>query len=123
MHKYLTELTGNDYSNVPYISAYSNYIGYSTTSKTYLLGKDYNTITKEKYECSNLEITDNKDGLYTAKANVIIIITVHIVESKRLTFSSPFVSLYVILLVIHVINTPFYATVYCCLNVFSLFIQ
>lgn len=71
MHKYLTELTGNDYSNVPYISAYSNYIGYSTTSKTYLLGKDYNTITKEKYKCSNLEITDNKDGLYTAKANVI----------------------------------------------------
>lgn len=70
MHKYLTELTENDYSNIPYISAYSNYIGYSNTSKTYLLGKDYNTITKEKYECSDLEITNNENGLYTAKANI-----------------------------------------------------
>lgn len=70
MHKYLTELTGNDYSNTSYISSYSNYIGYSTTSKTYLLGKDYSTITSEKYKCSDLEITDNENGLYTAKANV-----------------------------------------------------
>lgn len=70
IHTFLTELTGKDYSQVEYIPSYANYIGYTKASKTYIFGDDYNTIKKEVYECSDLSIIEENDGLYTAKANV-----------------------------------------------------
>lgn len=71
IHKYLTELTGHDYTNTDHIQSYSNYIGYASNSNSYIFGKDYNTISREKYECSDVTITkESDDGTYTAKANV-----------------------------------------------------
>lgn len=70
MHTYLKELTGKNYSNTDYISSYKNYIGYSVATKSYIFGKDSSIITNEKYECSDLEITDESNGLYTATASV-----------------------------------------------------
>ena len=70
IHTFLTELTGRDYSNIEYIPSYSNYIGYVKASKTYIFGKDYNNIKRENYSCSNLSIIEEKNGLYTATADV-----------------------------------------------------
>lgn len=70
IHTYLTELTGNDYNNIDYIHSFNNYIGYAPSNKAYVFGKDSNSITREKYECSDITITNETDGLYTAKATV-----------------------------------------------------
>lgn len=70
IHKYLTELTGKDYSNINYIKSYNNYIGYASSSKSYIYGKDYELITREKYKCTDVTITDDDNGLYTAVAKV-----------------------------------------------------
>lgn len=70
IHKYLSELTGKDYSNIDYIKSYNNYIGYASSSKSYIYGKDYETITKEKYKCADVIITNEDNGLYTAVAQV-----------------------------------------------------
>lgn len=70
IHTYLSELTGRNYSQVEYIPSYANYIGYVKASKTYIFGNDYNNIKKEVYNCSNLSILEENDGLYTAKADV-----------------------------------------------------
>lgn len=71
IHKYLSELTGKDYSNVEYIDTYKNYISYANNSKSYVYGKNYNDITKEIYKCTNIELLNDDNGLYTAKANII----------------------------------------------------
>lgn len=70
IHKYLTELTGNDYSNIEYIPSFNNYIGYTRSSKSYTLGPNSSTITKEKYTCSNVEIKEKINDIYTIKADV-----------------------------------------------------
>jgi len=70
MHTYLTELTGKDYSNIDVIPSYNNYIGYSQATKSYIFGKDSSIITNEKYECSDLEITDESNGIYTVSSSV-----------------------------------------------------
>lgn len=70
IHTFLSELTGKDYSNVKYIPSYANYIGYLSSSNSYVFGQDYNNIKKEVYNCSNLSILDEENGLYTAKADV-----------------------------------------------------
>lgn len=70
VHKYLSELTGKDYSNVEYIKSYKNYITYSSNSNSYIYGKDYDLITREKYKCTDVLITDTSNGLYTAVAHV-----------------------------------------------------
>lgn len=70
IHKFLSELTGKDYSNVEYIPSYSNYIGYISSSKSYIFGNDYNNIKREVYNCSDLSILNEDNGLYTATANV-----------------------------------------------------
>ena len=70
VHKYLSELTGKDYSNVEYIKSYKNYIAYSSNSNSYIYGKDYELITREKYKCTDVLITDTSNGMYTAVAHV-----------------------------------------------------
>lgn len=70
VHKFLSELTGKDYSNVEYIPSYANYIGYISSSKSYIFGSDYNNIKREIYNCSDLSIINEDNGLYTATAKV-----------------------------------------------------
>lgn len=70
IHKFLSELTGKDYSNIEYLPSYANYIGYLSSSKSYEFGSDYTNIKREIYTCSDLSIIDESNGLYTAKANV-----------------------------------------------------
>ena len=67
-HKYLSELTGKKYKDIEYIKSYSNYIGYSSKSKSYVLGKDSSIITNENYVCTAIEVIDKQDDLYTARA-------------------------------------------------------
>lgn len=72
MHKYLTELTGKNYSNTDYIRSYSNYIGYSSSSKAYTYGKNISDIKDEKYSCNQLVITDEEpDDTYVAKGQIV----------------------------------------------------
>ncbi len=72
IHQYLTELTGHNYKDQERIQSYTNYIGYSKSTQSYMFGKDYSTITKESYRCVTLSIIDEKDdGTYTAKADII----------------------------------------------------
>lgn len=68
VHKFLTELTGLDYSNTKRIQSYSNYVNYATNSNSYIYGKDYNVFSKEKYKCSDISITNEENGTYTANA-------------------------------------------------------
>lgn len=69
-HKFLSELTINDYSNIEYLKSYNNYIGYVARSKSYVYGNDYSTLAKEKYECKDVTITSKEDNIYTAEADV-----------------------------------------------------
>lgn len=71
IHKYLTELTGNDYNNIEYLNSYKNYIGYSPSNKAYTYGSNIADLKNEEYECPKLELTEEKDGIYTAKGEVI----------------------------------------------------
>lgn len=70
IHKYLEELTGNDYSDIDYIPSYNNYIGYTPSSKAYVFGPNSSTITKEKYECTDVKITQEINDVYTALAKI-----------------------------------------------------
>lgn len=70
IHKYLSELTGKDYSNIEYIQSYGNYIGYAANSKSYIFGNDYNYITRESYRCSDISIVNEENGLYTATTDI-----------------------------------------------------
>ena len=71
-HKFLSEFTINDYSTIGHLKSYTNYIGYISRSKSYVSGKDYTTISKEKYTCEDVTITNKDDNnTYTAKAKVI----------------------------------------------------
>lgn len=69
-HKFLSEFTIKDYSTTDYLKSYNNYIGYVAKSKSYVYGKDYSIISKEKYECNDVTITDKSNNIYTAKAKV-----------------------------------------------------
>lgn len=69
-HKFLSELTIKDYSNVEKIDSFVNYIGYTARSKSYVYGADYLELAKENYTCTSVTITDKTDNIYTAKANV-----------------------------------------------------
>lgn len=71
IHKYLTELTGNDYNNTEYLNSYKNYIGYSPSNKAYTYGSNISDLKNEEYECPKLELTEEKDGIYTAEGEVI----------------------------------------------------
>ena len=71
MHKYLTELTGNNYNNIEYLSSYKNYIGYASSNRAYVYGKDISQLKNEEYECPKLELTNEENGIYTAKGEVI----------------------------------------------------
>lgn len=71
IHKYLTDITTTDYTIIEKISAYNNYIRYSESSKSYLYGTDHSILLKESYDCSNISILSEQDGIYTATANVI----------------------------------------------------
>lgn len=70
IHKFLSELTITDYSNIDYLKSYTNYIGYASRSKSYIYGNDYSVIGKEKYKCKDVTITNKEDNIYTAEANV-----------------------------------------------------
>ena len=70
IHKYLGELTGNDYSNTEYIKSFNNYIGYVSSSKSYTFGPDSSIITREKYSCSDVKIKEKINDVYTVTANV-----------------------------------------------------
>lgn len=75
IHKYLTELTGKDYSNINHLDSYSNYIGYSSSNNAYIYGKDISNIKNEEYECPTLEFTkENDNGTYTAEGQIIRIV-------------------------------------------------
>lgn len=74
IHKYLTELTGTNYNNIEYVNSYKNYIGYSPSNKSYIYGSDISILKAEEYECPKLELTDEEDGIYTAKGQVIRIV-------------------------------------------------
>ena len=69
-HKFLSEFTINDYSTINNLKSYNNYIGYVSRSKSYVYGKDYTTISKEKYSCEDVSIANKEDNIYTAKAKV-----------------------------------------------------
>lgn len=69
-HKFLSEFTANDYSKIDYIKSYNNYIGYISRSKAYVYGNDYSILSKEKYNCDSVTITNKNDGVYTAVATV-----------------------------------------------------
>ncbi len=69
-HKFLSEFTANDYSKTNYIKSYNNYIGYISRSKAYIYGNDYSILSKEKYVCESVTITNKENDVYTATANV-----------------------------------------------------
>ena len=69
-HKFLSEFTIHDYSTIDYLKSYNNYIGYVSRSKSYIYGKDYSVIGKEKYTCDDVSISNEKDNVYTATAKV-----------------------------------------------------
>lgn len=71
IHKYLTELIGTNYNNVQYINSYKNYVGYSSGTNSYEYGPNISELKDEKYECPQLELTEEKNGVYTAKGEVI----------------------------------------------------
>lgn len=71
IHKYLTELVGTNYNNVQYINSYKNYVGYSSGTNSYEYGPNISELKDEKYECPKLELTEEKNGVYTAKGEVI----------------------------------------------------
>ena len=68
-HKFLSEFTANDYSKTNYIKSYNNYIGYISRSKAYVYGNDYSILSKEKYDCESVTITNKENEVYTATAN------------------------------------------------------
>ncbi len=70
IHKFLTELTGKDYSRTSVVRSYNNYVGYTSTSKSYIYGKDIKELDSEKYTVSSIEITNEFDENYTAVAKV-----------------------------------------------------
>lgn len=70
IHTYLSELTENDYTNTEYIRSFKNYIAYSSGTNSYVYGKDISILRKEKYECTQLVLTDEDNGTYTAKGQV-----------------------------------------------------
>lgn len=74
MHKYLEELTGNNYSNIEYIPSFNNYIGYAKSSKSYVFGPDSSTITKEKYKCGEIKIGNKINDFYHATAKITRIV-------------------------------------------------
>ncbi len=69
-HKFLSEFTITDFSTIDYLKSYNNYIGYASRSNSYLYGKDYSVISKEKYKCNDVTITAKDDNTYTAEADV-----------------------------------------------------
>lgn len=69
-HKYLSELTGNKYNNIESIESYSNYMYYSKNNKSYVLGKNSETLTKEDYVCTAIDVLGKTDDVYTGKAIV-----------------------------------------------------
>lgn len=71
IHKYLTELIGTNYNNVTSINSYKNYVGYSSGTNSYEYGPDISVLKDEQYECPKLELTEEKNGVYTAKGEVI----------------------------------------------------
>lgn len=71
IHKYLTELIGTNYNNVQSINSFKNYVGYSSATNSYEYGADISTLKDEQYECPKLELTKEKNGIYTAKGEVI----------------------------------------------------
>lgn len=71
IHKYLTELTGTNYNSLQSINSYKNYVGYSAGTNSYEYGTDISILKNEEYECPKLELTEEKDGVYTAKGEVI----------------------------------------------------
>lgn len=71
IHKYLTELTGTNYNSIQSINSYKNYVGYSVGTNSYEYGVDISILKNEEYECPKLELTEEKDGVYTAKGEVI----------------------------------------------------
>lgn len=71
IHKYLTELVGTNYNNVKSINSYKNYVGYSSGTNSYEYGADISVLKNEQYECPKLELTEEKNGVYTAKGEVI----------------------------------------------------
>lgn len=71
IHKYLEELVGTNYSNMKSINSYKNYVGYSSGTNSYEYGADISVLKDEQYECPKLELTQEKNGVYTAKGEVI----------------------------------------------------
>lgn len=71
IHKYLTELIGTNYNNIKSINSYKNYVGYSSGTNSYEYGADISVLKDEQYECPKLELTEEKNGVYTAKGEVI----------------------------------------------------
>ena len=69
-HKYLSELTGKKYDSLESLSSYSNYIYYSKNNKSYVLGKNSDTLTKEQYVCTAIDVLGKTDNVYTGKAIV-----------------------------------------------------
>ncbi len=87
IHKYLTELIGTNYNNVQSINSYKNYVGYSSGTNSYEYGSDISVLRDEEYECPKLELTEEKNGIYTAKGEVIRIANnVETVYDITLTF-------------------------------------
>lgn len=70
IHKYLTEFTGKDYTKLDFVRSYNNYIGYTSSSKAYIDGKNISELSKEKYSVSDLIITNEFNNVYTATAKV-----------------------------------------------------
>jgi len=86
-HKYLSELTGKDYSKYTSIRSFTNVIGYLGSSKSYAPGADISIFDDEKYIVSDIEITDQQGKQYTGKFTIKRIVPVQ-VEVKKKVFET-----------------------------------
>ena len=71
IHKYLTELTTTDFTEIDHLDSYSNIIRYVKKSNSYAIGSDVNILKRERYSLADLEYTDNGDGTYSGSAIVL----------------------------------------------------
>mgnify|MGYP007069849841 CR=1 FL=1 len=86
-HKYLTELTGKDYSRYTSIRSYTNVIGFLGSSKSYAPGNNISIFDDERYIVSDIEVVDQQGKQYTGKLTIKRIVPVQ-VETKPKVFET-----------------------------------
>ena len=90
IHKYLTELTTKDYTEIDHLDSYSNIIRYVKKSNSYAIGSDVSLLNREKYSLADLEYNDNGDGTYSGSAVVLRSIEMEDGTRERTNYSINF---------------------------------